>query len=560
MTDTKTLDTKTLDTKKLIKALAVKDASMDDAGSMKCWPSVTGVLDLYGDVIFPGAFQNCLAGFLKRGFVPMDHEWHWSALVGFPTLAEERGNKLYSEFTFHSDQQSQDARAKCAERMAAGLEVGLSIGFTMLPGQYIYFGSGKELLAYAKSKGYDLSLFDAKAITAYNSQCCAIVEIEELWEYSLTPAPANPQAMAVAVKSYLQSHSGGRSGGKPVALSANTVNAAPFRKPTGTQKSGNQKSMKTKTICGALGLPLADEDRAWSAKDADQRLRAFTGATEEPNADYAKAFVAVDGPADVFASYKLPIADVVDGKLTAIPKALLTAGSVLSGTSGGLDLPDVAVISAKTFLEGYYGAMGKSAPWAGQADGGEQRWKGQYLGEYIEYSMCMAAMQQAWYALYYEAGDALEGYGEYGDMSDAERCEALSGMFDEHKSLCLSMFKAILTGSGEETAAQATLSVRQSALSQLSSLGDGLTYTKHARVTVDAARALIERTKSRIEMRLKEGRALSEANRQTLKAHRDTLEECVKNIDAMLAETEPKADVEKTRALRLEFLHLQFGH
>ena len=60
--------------------------------------------------------------------------------------------------------------------------------------------------------------------------------------------------------------------------------------------------------------------------------------------------------------------------------------------------------------------------------------------------MCMAAMQQAWYALYYEAGDALEGYGEYGDMTPDEVCEALSGMFDEHKSLCLTMFKAILSG------------------------------------------------------------------------------------------------------------------
>ncbi len=529
------------DTKKLIKSLAVKDASLDaGTGQMRCKPSVTGVLDCYNDVIFPGAFQKCLAQFLKVGFVPMDHEWHWSALVGFPTLAEERGNTLYSEFTFHSDGQSQDARAKCAERMAAGLAVGLSIGFTMMPGQYIYFGNGKELLAYAKSKGYDLSLFDVKGIAACQSQCVAIVEIEELWEYSLTPCPANPQAMAIAMKNY--------PGAGRISLSA-----SPTPSPRNTRSM--QKPLKTKMICGHPGLPLAEDDAAWSAKDAETRLRAFCGAEDEPSADYAKAFVALDGPADQFSSYKLPIADVVDGKLTAVPKALLTAASVLCGVSGGLTLPDTAVSSAKTFLAGYYERMNKSTPWASEA--GERCWKGQYLGDYIEYSMCMAAMQQAWYALYYECADALEGYGEYGAMDDEALMEALAGMFNEHKSLCLSVFQAIRSGAGQETPEEATLSVRQNTLSQLSSLGDGLAYTKYSRVAVDAACELIARTKSRRDMRRKEGRALSEANRQTLKDHRDSLAECVETIDGLLSETQTKADSDKIRTQRLQFLRLQ---
>lgn len=529
---------------------------MGDTGGMKCHPSVLGNLDLYGDVIFPGAFRKCLPMFLKRGFVPMDHEWHWSALVGFPTVAEERGNALYSEFTFHSDQQSQDARAKCAERMAAGLEVGLSIGFSMMPGQYIYFASGKELLAYAKGKSYDLSLFDVKAISAYTSQCTAIVEIEELWEYSLTPAPANQQAMAIAVKS----HSQQAPRSQRISLSANkksTTTTDALSLPNAPSRvTRGQKSMllKTKTICGAFGLPLADEDQKWSAKDAEARLRELTGAEEEPNAEYAKAFVAVDGPNDEFTSYKLLIADVVDGQIKAVPKAILTAAGVLDGTRGGSELDGAALASAKSFLGSYYLQMGKSAPWAKDSDGEEYRWKGQYLGAYVEYSMAMAAMTQAHYALQYEVADALEGYGEYDEMDDDEVLSAIGNCFDEHKALCMSVFQAIRSGCGEETPTQAALSVRSATLSQLSSLGDGLTYAKYSRVAVDAARELIDRTKSRIDMRLKEGRTLSESNRQMLTDHRDTLSECVTTIDSLLTQTESKADLRKARDLRIQHL------
>ena len=450
---------------KIAKSYALKNAALnEDTGSLSGYPSVTGVFDCYGDVIFPGAFQKCLPDFLRRGFVPTDHQWHWDALVGFPTLAEERGNALYSEFTFHSDQNSQDARAKCAERMAAGLEVGLSIGFVMMPGQYLYFASGKELLAYAKQKGYDLKLFDTKAITAYTGQCCGILEIEELWEYSLTPAPANPQAMAVAVKSY-----------------------------------------QPKTV-----------------------------------------------PANV---------DVV--RLSANNKAL------------------PSITAPVVFRE--QNTMNENTP------APTTHWKGQYLGDYVEYSMSMAAMQQGYYALSYEVADALDGWGDYKDMSDTEVLDTIGHCFDEFKTLCLSIMTAIRSGSADETPQQATLSLRKAALSQLShfesvSLGDGLTYTKHARAVVDASQTLIERTKSRREMRLKEGRALSEANRQTLKDHRDALSQCVDTIDTLLEETKPDEDTkpdgdtsadtdspvdteamekaqqarqEKLRALRLDFLRLQ---
>jgi hypothetical protein len=404
----------------------------------------------------------------------------------------------------------------------------------MQPGQYIYFTSGPELLAYAKRGGWDMSLFDVKGITAHNAPCCGILEIDELYEYSLTPSPANRSAQALAVKK------------NGAALGSRVTR-------------GNTMTLKLNSICGAPALTVADMDTPWTAKAAAQRLREATGATTEPNAEYAKAFVVVDGPNDEFESYKLPFADVMEGVLFAVPAALRSAANVLGGLSGAaFELSDTVQTSAKTFVEGYYAKMdGQRVPWA--ADGAKHCWKGQYLGEYVEYSMCMAAMQSAFYALQYEVADAMVGYGAYGDMPADDLSATVAAMFDEHKQLCMTMFKAIMAGDAEESAETGAKSVRREMTTLVSSLGDGLTYTKHARVAVDAARELTVRTKERIEMRMKSDRSLSDVNRSVLNALRDALEECVKSIDAMLTQTQPKADTQKARLLRAQFLRRQAG-
>jgi hypothetical protein len=108
---------------RLLKSIAVKG---DVTGNkLACIPSVCGNLDSYDDVIFPpkkagvpGPFAKAIPGFMKSGFNPLDHQWEWSAIVAYPTMIEERGNQLYSECEFHSDQASQDALTKCRERLA----------------------------------------------------------------------------------------------------------------------------------------------------------------------------------------------------------------------------------------------------------------------------------------------------------------------------------------------------------------------------------------------------------------------------------------------------------
>lgn len=111
-------------------------------------------------------------------------------------------------------------------------------------------------------------------------------------------------------------------------------------------------------------LPLTDRDRSWDGTAAERRVRAWADAEETPNERYRDAHVWYDKDAkDNFTAYKLLIADVVDGRLTAVPRAVMTAGAVMQGSRGGIDLPDQDIDRVKSHLAKYYAKMGDTPPW-----------------------------------------------------------------------------------------------------------------------------------------------------------------------------------------------------
>ncbi|MCW2651729.1 MAG: hypothetical protein JWR32_2705 [Mycobacterium sp.] len=111
-------------------------------------------------------------------------------------------------------------------------------------------------------------------------------------------------------------------------------------------------------------LPLADRDRHWDADEAEKRVREWAGAKDEPNERYRQAFIWYDeNRPDKFTSYKLPIADVVDGNLMAVPRAIIAAGAVLDGARGGVHIPDEDIEKAKAHIAKYYAKMGEKPPW-----------------------------------------------------------------------------------------------------------------------------------------------------------------------------------------------------
>ena len=73
-------------------------------------------------------------------------------------------------------------------------------------------------------------------------------------------------------------------------------------------------------------LPIAPDDIEWDEEKAIERIREFTKSNDEPTSNYGRSFLFADNEkAAEFDSYKLTIADVVNGELMIIPKAVLIA-------------------------------------------------------------------------------------------------------------------------------------------------------------------------------------------------------------------------------------------
>ncbi|AKK30913.1 hypothetical protein [Mycobacterium sp. EPa45] len=111
-------------------------------------------------------------------------------------------------------------------------------------------------------------------------------------------------------------------------------------------------------------LPLTDRDRKWDGDAAEKRVRRWADAEDGPNEKYRDAHVWYDSDnKDNFTAYKLLIADVIDGKLAAVPRGVMAAAAIMQGSRGGIDLPSKDIDRVKSHLAKYYAKMDETAPW-----------------------------------------------------------------------------------------------------------------------------------------------------------------------------------------------------
>ena len=111
-------------------------------------------------------------------------------------------------------------------------------------------------------------------------------------------------------------------------------------------------------------LPLADRDREWDGDAAEKRVRRWADAQDGPTDRYRDAHVWYDASAKQnFGSYKLLIADVIDGRLHAVPRGVMAAAAVVQGSRGGVSLPKDDVDRVKSHLAKYYRKLDETPPW-----------------------------------------------------------------------------------------------------------------------------------------------------------------------------------------------------
>lgn len=109
------------------KTLVFDNAQINDAGEITGYGAIFGNVDDGNDLIEPGFFADVIADFLREGFIAWGHDWQ--VPVAMPKSASEDSTGLALRATFHSDELSQRYRTITKERLAAGMTMGLSIGY-----------------------------------------------------------------------------------------------------------------------------------------------------------------------------------------------------------------------------------------------------------------------------------------------------------------------------------------------------------------------------------------------------------------------------------------------
>lgn len=118
-------------------------------------------------------------------------------------------------------------------------------------------------------------------------------------------------------------------------------------------------------VIGAADLPIAPRDTSWDAAGASKRLAALCteGDTLDPGC-FGRGFFYRDDsqPDSNVGSYKLGFADVVNGKLQAIPKGVIAVAGALQGARGGVDIPAADQAKVKGRVAAYYDRINAAQP------------------------------------------------------------------------------------------------------------------------------------------------------------------------------------------------------
>ena len=324
----------------------VKDAPDGTSGRFIEGYASTKDLDRDADVIPPDAFAKTIETFLKNPVVFYNHMW------GEPIATVEK---------LGIDEKGLFVRIKFAE----GTDLAEKVWLLVKQGALRALSFGFRILAYEDHR-------DDKTVP-YNR----IIKDLDLYEVSVVTVPANAQAVFSLAKGLRYGTDlitpGGQDSNMAALLQA-TENLATSVKSllqvVPSLQDGAEEE-KEKGATSFADLPMAGMEMSWKASSAVKTVQKWASSDGSGDKDkinwskYAKAFLWFDSnDAENFGAYKLPFCQVMDGKLTAIPRGVMAAAGVMRGARGGVNIPDGDVPKVKAHIEKYYKKMGKDSPFA----------------------------------------------------------------------------------------------------------------------------------------------------------------------------------------------------
>jgi HK97 family phage prohead protease len=132
----------------------------------------------------------------------------------------------------------------------------------------------------------------------------------------------------------------------------------------------NAEVLSFKTIMPFTNLPLADRKSPWNQDAAIGRVRQWAGIEQDEDLQdpdvqkkYRQAFFWYDrNYGSNYYAYSLPFCDIIDGKLTAIPRGIFAAANAINSRNYNSDVPSYDRPGVIRTVERYYEKMGLESP------------------------------------------------------------------------------------------------------------------------------------------------------------------------------------------------------
>lgn len=334
------------------KDLRFQIKAMNDAGEFEGYAAYKGNVDSYGDIIEHGAFKRTIRN--KKQF-PILFMHDPTKPVGLSSFMREDEKGLFTRGKLDIEGN------EMARMVYSGLKNGyidsMSIGYNVVKDDVDKRGNRllKEvkLLEYSMiTKGFAAN--ELALVSGFKSSHDLDRRIQILEDKHKSAeedeAQVNIQPILDRIEDLEQQNNELREEVKQLADSLESTR--PFLMPSDPGES----TLEQKAVTGSTDLPITSSSREWDGPAAKKRIFDWAG---DDMSKAKRAFFFVDGDPEVKGSYKLPFADVIDGKLQVVPRALSAVEGALNGARGGVDgVSDADKKTIMSKIEAYRKRMG----------------------------------------------------------------------------------------------------------------------------------------------------------------------------------------------------------